>query len=526
MVGGSSSDNINQNTINCFFDDLTYNMNSQTAEWNGTAWSNGGPNSYKSAVVSGNISTTGFTTNNLTVNAGNNLTLSSGTLAVQGNLTLKSTDAGTATFVKSNGTLTVAGTTSVEQYVAHTRNWYVSSPVTGAEAPSGYTYYQRDEAYNSGAGSWTSQPFVAGNTFAVGKGYIALPGSAASTLTFVGTLNSGDQTISLTKGGTGFNLIGNPYPAHLTWTQAFVDNVTNAALIGPSIWYRTTTGTANNQTGWSFKTINASTGEASPDGTTAIIPPMQAFWVKALAAGDLVLNSELTLSQQSSNPLKAPAAVNADRKRLRLQVTGGERNDETLLYFDQNASNSYDRFDTPRFEEANSVTQLYSKVGNEKLVINGMQNYTVGTELPLGFNAGQEGSYTISAIQISNFNTDEVKLVLKDNLKSSETDLSTADYQFTSTADDTNRFSILFKAPGVTTGTVNTKNNRVSVFVNTQNKIVISAKEGSNYAIYNAVGQLIENGQTTVKLQTANRKLQTGLYVVKVGSVTERVIVK
>jgi autotransporter-associated beta strand protein len=86
LMCGGFTDVSAQNTINCYFDDLTYNMNSQIAEWNGTAWSNGGPNSYKSAVVSGSYSGAGFTTNNLTVNGSNNLTISSGKLDVQGNL--------------------------------------------------------------------------------------------------------------------------------------------------------------------------------------------------------------------------------------------------------------------------------------------------------------------------------------------------------------------------------------------------------------------------------------------------------
>ena len=53
----------------------------------------------------------------------------------------------------------------------------------------------------------------------------------------------------------------------------------------------------------------------------------------------------------------------------------------------------------------------------------------------------------------------------------------------------------------------------------------------ANYAIYNATGQLLCNGQTTEKLQTVipiaiGSKLQTGIFVVKVNNQSTRVIIK
>lgn len=473
-----------------------------------------------------NIKAGGYIENNGLINLRNNIS------PLFGKLTLKSDANGTAT-IKGNGTFT--GTFYIEQYLATTRNWYVSSPVNNGVAPVGYTYYQRDEA----GASWTSQPFVAGNTFVAGKGYIALPNAAGSTLTFSGTLNTGNVTIPLTWAGAaskGFNLIGNPYPSHLTWTQAFAESTTTpdggtapATLIEPSIYIRTNGGTTNNSGQWSFQTYNASTGIAVPNHSLlsgGIIPPMQAFWVKAKEAGNLVLNNDLTKSHQTGNPLKAPALKNTERQIIRLEVLNGTRTDETLMLFDANAIDGYDKFDSPKFAEANTEVQLYTTVGTEKLVMNGMKEIPINQEIPLGFIAGTANSFTLKANEITNV-PEGVKVILKDN--STEIDLTNeAAYNFTSdVADNANRFSLLFRSPGASTDLENNKLiNKVQVLVSAANQITIIAPEKSNYTIYNAVGQLIENGLINTKRETRKTKLKSGVYVVKVNNESTRVIIK
>jgi hypothetical protein len=552
MVGGSSSDNINQNTINCFFDDLTYNMNSQTAEWNGTAWSNGGPNSYKSAVVSGNISTTGFTTNNLTVNAGKQLSITSGTLTVNGNFTLKSSVDGTATFINS-GTLAVTGQTNVEQYLARSRNWYMSSPVSGATvmpavSSGSLTFYSYPENHANQLISGTN-PFVwsAGNywitpeetSFTAAKGYIVKP-TVASTLSFSGTsFNSGEKTIGLTYSNDnpkkGFNLVGNPYPAYLNILKAFdTDNdndidendVDNNIL--PTYWVRT----QEPDFDYTWDTYNLP-GEIVANGSTLdltkFISPMQAIWMRAktISGATLTLNSSMCSHQDvPNNKFRTRSLGSTNNQVVRLKVSNGINSDETVLYANEKASNNFDIYDSPKMSNANNaIPEIYTQIGSEQLVINGMNSLVPDTEIPLGFMTKTANTFSINASEIVNL-PDGVKVILKDN--GTEFDLSNgASYNFNSDVTTTStRFSILFRSPGISTEVTNPDKEHISVFVNTQNKIVISAKEGSNYAIYNAVGQLIENGQTTAKLQTVNRKLQTGLYVVKVGSVTKRVIVK
>ncbi len=485
-------------------------------------------------VTSGElVINTGKTVRSITVNGGAKLTVPTGQTLTLTNLTLKSDASSTSTFKpEGTGSLVVTGTTAVEQYLANTRNYYVSSPVSNAIAPAGYTYYGRDESLSNLG--WV--PVSVGAGLTAGKGYIALPGAADAPITFTtqsgGSLNTGNVTVNLTytpaaTSGKGYNLIGNPYPSHLNWTKAFTD--ANVAKIEPSIWYRTKVGNGNTG-GWSFKTYNAFTGDAVPLGTTGIIPPMQGFWVLAKQTTTIQFTDDMR-SHETGNALKAPAAQNLDRKKLRLQVSNGTRADEALLVFDANASDNYDSYDSPKMlNNATDIADIYTVADAKKLVINGMNDVEYDTEIPIGFGTLTAGDFSISRSEMTNFEAG-TRIMLIDKLNPT-TEFELTDgvaYNFSApiTAASTDRFSLLFRAPGVATGIDNASKLNTQVFVNAANQIVISAPVKSSYAIYNAMGQLIENGAITSNYQTSNFKLAAGVYVVKVGNTNStRVIIK
>lgn len=477
----------------------------------------------------------------LNINPGGRLTIAAKTETndpslTTADLTIRSSATGVGTLINNN-TLTVTGTSIVQQYLANVRNWYISSPVSGAVAPAGYTYYQRDEA----GASWTSQPFVVGNTFTPGKGYIALPDAAGSTISFSGTINNGEISIPLTWAGAtskGFNLIGNPYPSHLTWTQAFAEattapdgGVAPATLIEPSIYVRTNAGTTNGSGQWSFQTYNASTGLAVPSQALlsgGIIPPMQAFWVKAKQAGNLILTSDLTKSHQTGNPLKAPAVQTTDRQLIRLEVSNGTRTDETLLFFDANAENGYDRYDSPKFAEADTELQLFTTIANEKLVMNGLKTMPLNQEIALGFVPGSATSFSIKANQLTNLPSD-VQVILKDNANDGvETNLTDGEsvYNFTTTESSGNRFSLILRAPDVSTNVENTGKLYTRVITNASGQIEIHAPANSSYAVFNAMGQKVSFGSTSSEVHALHLNLSSGMYVVKVNDITGKVIIK
>jgi len=338
-------------------------------------------------------------------------------------------------------------------------------------------------------------------------------------------MNPDNVSVLLSKTNAGYNLIGNPYPCHLTWTQAFA--TANATKIYPTIWVRINSGSSNSG-GWSFNTHNALVGETVPSWADVVIAPMQAFWVKAKIDGQtLVLNSDLLKSHQAANPLKAPVAKKTDRQRVRLQVSNCTTTDETLIYFDAAASTTFDDYDSQKYAESASETQIYSKIGDEKLVINGMNAIELDKPINVGFVAGNATAFTIKANELSNIPVG-VKVVLKDNATQAETDLTdgTATYDFLPATTIAERFSLIFRSAGVSTDIENTTKRNAQVYVNVANQITIIAPEKSNYAIYNVMGQMIENGVTSSNYQTSNLKVKTGVYLVKVNNESTRVIVK
>ena len=111
----------------------------------------------------------------------------------------------------------------------------LSSYVSGINATnwsgSGAAWiFEYDETNTGGLNDgWSETSGVLSHT---GKGYMAeFPGNASVTLSYTGALNSGTQTVSISNTSSGtaendaWNLVGNPYPApvtygNLTWTGA------------------------------------------------------------------------------------------------------------------------------------------------------------------------------------------------------------------------------------------------------------------------------------------------------------------
>ncbi len=475
----------------------------------------------------------------ITVAAGGKLTLSAGLTATNG-ITLESNESGTATILQS-GNLT--GNVIARQYLGTARNWYVSSPVCAATSPATNItrYYEYVEAGTNGDFSVTGSTAYwkglnTGNTMETGKGYIA-QASAGATVSFSGTPNNGDiiTTFDLTRNdakGKGFNLVGNPYPSYIDWSLVATANPN----LNKTFYFRSKN--TNVTSTYTFVSYNGLLNTSvSSNGTanttiTRFIPPTQAFWVRVNSgtnATKMYFNNNMRAHcDDNGNLLKTPKLDS--HTRLRLQLINGTESDETLICTESAADNGFDMYDSPKMMNNSSVTpDLYTLAGQERLVINGLNAISDNTELPLGFNLNAAATLKLKASEISNF-ADGTRIYLLDKTDNKQIELTPeTEYSFSTTAATTNnesRFSLLFKVPGNTTGISNTEKSITKVFVNTQNQITIVAKPNSHYAIYNAVGQLIENGTLNSELGTTNYKLQTGVYVVIVNNQSTRVIVK
>ena len=482
------------------------------------------------------------TIHNISIERGGKVTLNDGYSLIVNDININSDANGTGTFVDKNATnahgLTVNGTSTVQQYVTSTakgvtgRNWYVSSPVSAAVSSTITTATTNDlVSYNETTGGWDN----AGSTMGIMKGYIAISPAQNTTLVFSGgSLNTGSQSVSnLSYAGAtkkGFNLIGNPYPSYLDWDLGTVSNVLT------SVWYRSKSTGA-----YLFQTYNTLGGlPTATNGGTNLIPPMQAFWVRATSATNSVSFDNTMRSHQdqtvATNRLKSPSKANALQQVLRLAVSNGVNTDETVLYSNPNALNGADNYDSPKMTNANiAIPELYTLVEGEQMVINGLNTIPYDTEIPLGFTTGQTNSFTIKASLISNFDAG-TQILLKDYQDINNpvtTDLSDgSNYAFTSdaTSNNTNRFTLTFRAPSVSTG-INPENNN-NIWISTHDgQLVVNGNSNSEtiVSVYNAIGQKIASQRMTESTKALNTKLATGVYMVAVSNagknITKKIII-
>jgi len=492
-------------------------------------------------------------TNALTINSEAQLTLASGNSLSAGTFTINSNVNSTGTFVDANTSgnhLTVSGTTSVNQYLTASRNWYISSPVSGATSNVFYNtsnssmenLYWYDETKGGTSSNW---PQITDNatSLSVGRGYVANVDAnfltATNGVTFTGgTLNTGDtKTPLLTRTSgpfQGYNLVGNPYPSDITMTYSIL----NGAGLLNSIWYRTASyDNVHSKYVYAFNTfLMNSDGSSvpSPSGTTGIVPPMQAFWVNTNVNGNQLTFTNGMRSHQTSNPLKAKSGNNVIMPLLRLQVSNSSSiSDETVVYFNSNASNAYDSYDALKMSNA-AIPEIYTTVGTEQLVINGMNSIPYNTELPLGFTTGQSDVFTIKATEFSNFDAN-TKVYLKDNLLNTLQDLTDGTaYAFASdVASTTSRFSVVFKSVGVTTGVQAASGDQsILIYKNANNQIAVncsgSISDNAFISVYNALGQKLESKQLTTATTFISRTFASGVYVVTVingGKSTTRKVI-
>jgi pectin methylesterase-like acyl-CoA thioesterase len=509
------------------------------------------------SILNGNTLTAdvNYTLANLTLNTGSTLNVNSnvqltvtGTLSNSGSIHLCSDSTSTATMI-TPATITNGSNSNVtvDQYLTGTSGsiprgwWYVSSPVSNATAavfiPNGSTnkFGYWDE-------STCTYPQITDNTTLMntGQGYVFYNPGADATVSFTGTLNTGDITVNVTRTGTtngarGFNLIGNPYPSYVNWNAATKTNVRN------TIWYRTWTKGGSMQ----FDTYDGSTGTANGmrGAVSQYIPPMQGFWVKVDAdpvlpattsTGSILFHNVDRLYKDQtlqSNRLRTKADASVTPGIVRLRVSNGMNADETILVSDATASDAVDSSDSPKMKNNNAeIPEIYTVAGSEEMVINHLNNFSVGKSLTLGFRPGKVSDFSISANEISNVDNN-LKVVLQDNATNTEYDLTDGSaYTFSADATaTTSRFTVMFKSVGVVNGLFNNELSKVNVYCNAQNQIALEMNTVSgngSVAVYNSIGQKLVGRELTFGKLVIDNKLKSGVYVVELNINGQRLIKK
>jgi hypothetical protein len=391
--------------------------------------------------------TAGLTLNNGGVGVAQLLTLTNGNLASSTSqlVTLLSTPtSGTALVVNTNGVVT--GTATMQRAIDPAFNngagyRHYSSPVVStmlsdlaSNTPSFNPVF--NQAYNTAATPSAVTPFpnvfaydqsrvtMAANTSAafdmgfvvpqasdvmtVLGGYtVNIPASAVVDLS--GTLTTG----TITRGGlargtqpqSGWQLLGNPYPAPLDFSQTTGiarNNLDDAVYV-----YQST----GQYVGQYRSYVN---GFGNP-----LVAAMQGFFMRVTAPGtsngSLALTNAARVTTFSTTPsFNRTTADPRPQVTLSLQGNSLQLADETSVYFEQGATAGFDaKFDAYKLPNSSGMN-VGSLITGDELSINGLTplNVAVATTVPLNVHVPANGTYTLNATSLANFASATTVLLL------------------------------------------------------------------------------------------------------------------
>ncbi len=351
-------------------------------------------------------------------------------------LTLLSDATGTA-LVDNSGPGLVNGNATVQRYIASANSGpgyrHYSAPVSGSTvadlATLGFTpEISQGSAYNNSATPATTTPFptvfgydqsrlaTATNNLiafdkgfvvpaslaaplAVGQGYIAnISGSAL--VDFVGSLTTGNQTLNLSRNGgaspnaveAGWQLVGNPYPSPLDYSQvAALDR----AGLDAAIYVYASTGPY----------VGAYRSYVSGFGNP-VLPVAQGFFTRVSSGqttGTLTFRNSQRLTTPNSTPFQRTTTADT-RPLVQLELRASNGTADPLYVYAESGT-------TPGFDAQNDARKLLNPSGlnlasvaatGEALAIDGRPAFTTITTLPLTVGVPAAGTYTLAAAALNN----------------------------------------------------------------------------------------------------------------------------
>lgn len=399
------------------------------------------------------------TNNTLSVNG--NLGNSGGT----NGLVIKANNGGSGSLLHANAGVNAR----VEQYLVSEQWHLVSPPVSNAQIGTYMDVWLKK--YDEENDEWIYLVEPVTMALNASQGYSAWTSDAllgTTTVNFSGLLNNGDFSVSLSyqssTANIGWNLIGNPYPSALQW-----NNVWSKSNVGE--W-------ACIHNNGNDECYNAATGIGWPNAgsmANGIIPPTQGFWVKAVLnpASVTIPQSERLHSNQSFYKGSSSTIENS----IRLRVDGNDDFDAILVQFIDGATDGFDtKFDLDKRWGYEESPNIYTMTGdNELFSVNALPIIDSKRILPVGFETGISGNFTIEATEFEGFYGD-YEVVLEDILTGVFTTLNeNVTYSYSAGADDeAHRFNLHFlkSSAGIETMTTEV----IRIYAN-DNRVYIQSPE-------------------------------------------------
>jgi hypothetical protein len=415
---------------------------------------------------------------------------------------------------------TVTGTASVKRFLAANRYWYISQPVTSAVA--GVFLHTWMFTYNEPGSNWGAFIEPEATPLVLMKGYAVWTSSinpwhqgwdpvGDTTVAYVGTLNTGAISTPLTKGGNGWNFVGNPYPSAVDWNIA--TGWTKSGLVTNAFWV---------WNGTSYSTYVV--GGGGSNTATQYIPAAQGFFVQASTAGTLGV-TDAVRTHSTQDFWKSDENM---MNRLSMTVSNGVVNDETVIYFNENATSGLDYDYDAHKLIAPASPQAYTMLADEQMAINTFNNTNQTPTVVLGINAPEAGDYTMTASNIESFDA-STPIYLEDLLTGQKINLrEMSSYTFTAGEGTAERFVVHFADyQGIGVDPVSEVNSIYAV--NGDIYVDFNSVKGE-ISIYNILGQEISHSAANNGLNMISVPQGNAVYIVKVISdnttVTKKVFVK
>lgn len=408
---------------------------------------------------------------------------------------------------------TVTGNATVQRYIGANRYWYVSQPVTSATA----NVFLHMWLFTYTGGAWTPFIYNPATPLNLMQGYAVWSSSINSydppnpplgttTTSYTGVLNTGNISTSLIN---DWNFVGNPYASAMDW------NATG--------WTKTGI-TTNTFYVWNGSTYASYNGSGGTNGGTQYIPAAQGFFVNSTGAGTLGVTNDVRTHSTQAFWKSEETMLN----RLSMTVSNGEITDETVVYFNEEATTELDyKFDAQKFMAPGSP-QAYTMMASEKMAINAVNNTAETPTVVLGINAPEAGQYTITASNLESFDAG-TPVLLEDILTGQKIDLREMNtYSFYANEGSFERFVIHF---ALYQGLGDNDNSEVNgIYAVNRNVYVDFKGVNGEIAIYNILGEEISRTTANSGMNMIPVSQGNAVYIVKVISnnttVTKKVFVK
>ena len=538
---------------------LGTNLHGQTARWNGSSssswtkasnWDSGVTPSFatsRDVIIPSGLSTypvissTVFFNGDLEVQSGATISMNNnGSLQqLAGNFTLAGTiilESESELFISASATVSSANGTIIYKRTL-TDQWHlIASPVTGQDID----VFVSAEGLASGAGNnrglatyttqdneWSFYQDGASGTgnFTSGQGY-SIKLASAGDIAFTGKYVPDDTTISLTRGttdGRSYNLVGNPYLAHVNSGNFLSNSTSTSALVSQTIWLWD----PNNSGGAQYITkVSADDYKVSPG---------QGFFVQAANAGSLSIvktDQEILALDNFERPDTRP--------EIHLTLSDGSLSRLSKIYYIEGTTTGFDNgFDGPRFMSGdNSFAFFTHLVSDSEGVDYDIQSLPTDNYenmvIPVGINAisGTEISIEASTVEFP----EGMNIYLEDKEDDSFT-LLDGDANFTTTlANDLNGIGRFYLH--TTTGSLSaddlSMNNNISIYNSSRENLrIVGVQNGTaKVQLYNILGKEVFSntfegaGVNDIQLPS----LSEGLYIVNLstanGKTNKKIIIQ